>query len=76
MSTRRLTSGGPPIRGRASRTPQIGGPPFRARDSSVRDVEVEPAYCEQIELADWLGDQRVWDLATAWGQADRLRFGY
>ena len=42
----------------------------------VGDVELAGAYHDPIDLAEWYGDDRIRDLATAWGQADRLRFGY
>ena len=40
------------------------------------DVDLSAAYHDPIEPAEWYGDERIRDLATAWGQADRLRFGY
>jgi hypothetical protein len=39
------------------------------------DVDLSTAYHDPVEPAEWYGDDRIRDLATAWGQADRLRFG-
>jgi hypothetical protein len=40
------------------------------------DVSLESPYHKPLELNNWYADDRIRDLATAWGQADRLRFGY
>jgi hypothetical protein len=39
-------------------------------------VGVSAPYHDLVDPAEWYGDERIRDLATAWGQADRLRFGY
>jgi hypothetical protein len=40
------------------------------------DVDLSAAYHDPVDPAEWYGDDRIRDLASAWGQADRLRFGY
>jgi hypothetical protein len=40
------------------------------------EVDLSAAYHDPVDPAAWFGDDRIRDLATAWGQADRLRFGY
>jgi hypothetical protein len=42
----------------------------------VGDANLDGAYHDAIDLAEWYGDDRIHDLAAAWGQADRLRFAY
>ena len=37
------------------------------------DVDLSAAYHNPVDLAEWYGDDRIRDLANAWGQADRLR---
>jgi hypothetical protein len=42
----------------------------------VGDVQLKPAYHDGIDSAEWFADDGLRDLAMAWGQVDRLRFGY
>jgi hypothetical protein len=41
----------------------------------VDDVVLDGAYHDPIDLAKWYGDDRIRDLATAWGQAGRVGSG-
>lgn len=43
---------------------------------AVGNVDLAPPYHASPDLSDWFGDSRIRQLAEAWAQPDRLRFGY